>query len=155
MVLFLFPDSFLILLFSLHFDHCDIGFSNEGADYDDENGDFEGPRGYRGRGRGRGRRGSFGPGRGYAGDGYVNEEAGGYHGGEYNAPPAQGYGSFCLNFTYLKALINLFILTPIYFFPFLAHCSFNSLFVITELSTTSSACVTANDFLESSDVLNC
>ncbi|KAM0873311.1 hypothetical protein ACQ4PT_038119 [Festuca glaucescens] len=66
------------------------GFSNGGAEYDDENGEFEGPRGYPGRGRGRGRRGSFGPGRGYGGDGYVNGEAGGYYGGEYNAPP-QGY----------------------------------------------------------------
>uniref|UniRef100_A0A453BZ63 DNA/RNA-binding protein Alba-like domain-containing protein n=1 Tax=Aegilops tauschii subsp. strangulata TaxID=200361 RepID=A0A453BZ63_AEGTS len=69
------------------------GFSDGGADYDDENGDMEGPRGYRGRGRGRGRRGSFGPGRGYGGDGYgyVNEEAGGYHGMEHNGPPVQGY----------------------------------------------------------------
>jgi ribonuclease P/MRP protein subunit RPP25 len=82
---------FLILLFFLHLGHCNTGFSNGGAEYDDENADFEGPRGYRGRGRGRGRRGSFGPGRGYGGDGYVNEESGGYYGGEYNAPPPQGY----------------------------------------------------------------
>ncbi|XP_062225649.1 uncharacterized protein LOC133924219 [Phragmites australis] len=68
------------------------GFSNGGADYNDENGyPEEPPRGYRGRGRGRGRRVSFGPGRGYGGDGYAMEEAGGYDDAEYNAPPVQGY----------------------------------------------------------------
>ncbi|OEL33465.1 hypothetical protein BAE44_0005516 [Dichanthelium oligosanthes] len=68
------------------------GFSN-GVDYDDEFGEpEEAPRGYRGRGRGRGRHGgSFGPGRGYGGDAYPMEEAGGYDDG-YNAPPMQRYG---------------------------------------------------------------
>nr|XP_025880675.1 ribonuclease P protein subunit p25 isoform X1 [Oryza sativa Japonica Group] len=67
------------------------GFNNE--DYDDEHGDAEvpQPQGYRGRGRGRGRRGSFGPGRGYGGDGFAMEEAGGYDDGEPNAPPMQGH----------------------------------------------------------------
>jgi len=73
-------------------DHYDIGFSNGGVDYHDEFGEpEEAPRGYGGRGRGRGGRGSFAPGRGYGGDNYAMEEAGGYDDG-YNAPPMQGYG---------------------------------------------------------------
>ncbi|KAJ1270989.1 hypothetical protein BS78_06G094400 [Paspalum vaginatum] len=68
------------------------GFSNGGAEYDDEFGEpEEAPRGYRGRGRGRGRRGSFGPGRGYGGDGYAMEEAAGGYDDGYNAPPMEGY----------------------------------------------------------------
>ena len=80
------------IISSLHLDHCDVGFSNGGVDYHDEFGEpEEAPRGYRGRGRGRGGRGSFAPGRGYGGDNYAMDDAGGYDDG-YNAPPMQGYG---------------------------------------------------------------
>jgi hypothetical protein len=79
------------LMSSLHLNNCAVGYNNGGADYDDENGYLqEAPQGYRGRGRGRGRRG---PGRGYGGNNYAMEEAGGYNDGEdYNAPPTQGLG---------------------------------------------------------------
>lgn len=75
--------------FLIAFGYCDVGFSNGEVDYDDEFGEPE--EAPRGRGRGRGGRGSFGPGRGYGGDNYVMDEAGGYDDG-YNAPPMQGYG---------------------------------------------------------------